>query len=345
MAACRHSQSVVKPQRHRCRRKNGRGNGKGEKVLMEEAVMTKQKILGLKKFAAQIRMETIKCVGARGFGHLGGALSIVEALAVLYGGEMSVNPENPRWPDRDKLVLSKGHACPSLYAALALMGYFSMEALKSLNRPGTMLPACCDSVLTPGIDMTTGSPAQGVSAAIGLALAQKMDGRKSRTFLITGDGELDEGQVWEGARFAPSQKLTNLIWCVDYNKRQGGRAEDAGGYSITGGGKIAGTMAVDGNSTDSMTVDNIAAKFNSFGWFSQSVAGNDVEAITQAVRKAEAETERPSCIVLNTKKGAGIYYIEDIEMNHHIVFDGELLNKSIAYMEGVLACLEREGIS
>jgi transketolase len=279
--------------------------------------MTKQKILGLKKFAAQIRMETIKCVGARGFGYLGGALSIVEALAVLYGGEMNVSPHNPQWPDRDKLVMSKGHAGPALYAALALMGYFSMEALKSLNRPGTMLPGCCDAGLTPGIDMTTGSPAQGISAAIGLALAQKMDGRQCRTFLISGDGELDEGQAWEGARFAPTQKLTNLIWFVDCNSNP-----------------AAGNPAADS-----------AAKFGSFGWFSQSVAGNDVEAISEAIQQAKAETGRPSCIVLNTKKGTGIHYIEDIEANHHIVLDGELLNKSIAYMEGVIACLEREEVS
>jgi transketolase len=282
--------------------------------------MTKQKILGLKKFAAQIRMETIKCIGARGFGHLGGALSIAEALAVLYGGEMNVSPENPQWPDRDKLVMSKGHAVPSLYAVLALMGYFSIEALKSLSRPGTMLPDCCDSTLTPGVDMTTGSPGQGISTAIGLALAQKMDGRKCRTFLITGDGELDEGQAWEGARFTPSQKLTNLIWFVDYNKRLDSRTQDVIDRSM-------------------------AAKFDSFGWFSQSIAGNDVEAISEAIRIAKAETERPSCIVLNTKKGAGIQYIENIEMNHHMAFDGELLNKSIAYMEGVLACLERETVS
>jgi transketolase len=285
---------------------------------MEITGMTREEVHNLKKFAARIRMETIQCVGARGFGHLGGALSIVEALAVLYGGAMRINPQDPAWPDRDKLVMSKGHAGPALYSVLALKGYFNRELLKTLNQPGTTLPSHCDRKLTPGVDMTTGSLGQGVSTAIGLALAQRMDGRDSRTFLITGDGELNEGQTWEGALFAPQQKLSNLTWLVDYNHKQ-----------------------LDGKTEEVLDLGDLAAKFGAFGWHTQTIDGNDVEAVALAIAKAKEERSGPSCIVLNTKKGAGIPLVESIELNHHIVFDGELLEKSIRYMKETIAELEK----
>jgi transketolase len=281
--------------------------------------LTKQEIQDLKFFAARIRMETLKCVGARGFGHLGGALSVVELLAVLYGRVLRIDPRNPDWPLRDLVVMSKGHAGPALYSVLALKGYFSTDLLETLNRPGTKLPSHCDRKLTPGIDMTTGSLGQGVSTAIGLALAQRMDEKTSRTYLITGDGELDEGQTWEGALFAPQRKLTNLTWFVDYNHKQ-----------------------LDGTTEDIIDLGDVAAKFTAFGWYAQDIDGSDVEAIAAAIEKAREERERPSCIVLHTKKGAGVPYIEEIELNHHIVFEGELLEKSVAHMEQVLAAFRKE---
>jgi transketolase len=284
--------------------------------------ITKQEIQDLKKFAARIRLETIKCIGARGFGHLGGALSIVETLAVLYGRVMRIDPRNPDWPLRDKLVMSKGHAGPALYSVLALKGFFSTELLKTLNQPGTTLPSHCDRKLTVGIDMTTGSLGQGVSTSIGLALAQRMDGMASRTYLITGDGELNEGQTWEGALFAPQQKLDKLTWFVDYNHKQ-----------------------LDGKTEEVLDLADVAAKFTSFGWYAQNIDGNDVESIALAIEKAREEKGRPSCIVLNTKKGAGVPYVEEIELNHHIVFEGEILEKSISYMEGVIAALQKEELS
>ncbi|GHU48165.1 transketolase [Spirochaetia bacterium] len=273
----------------------------------------------LKKFAAEIRLWTVKCVGARGFGHLGGALSVVDALAVLYaGGEsgMKINPANPQWKERDKLVMSKGHAGPALYATLALKGYFDKEILTTLNQPGTTLPSHCDRKLTPGVDMTTGSLGQGVSTAIGLALAQRMDGNGARTFLFTGDGELNEGQVWEGALFAPAQKLTNLTWFVDYNKKQ-----------------------LDGHTTEIIDLGDLAAKFSSFGWFAQSIDGGDVEAIVAAIQKAKA-ADKPACIVLNTTKGAGVPLVAAIELNHHIPFEGEIFEKSVAYLEDAIASID-----
>ncbi|MDR2632674.1 MAG: transketolase [Treponema sp.] len=268
-------------------------------------------------FAARIRLETLKCVGARGFGHLGGALSIVDALAVLYSGIMRIDPHNPQWPDRDKLVMSKGHAGPALYATLALKGYFPLDWLSTLNQPGTRLPSHCDRKLTPGIDMTTGSLGQGVSTAIGLALAQKMDGRGSRTCLITGDGELNEGQAWEGALFAPQHQLTNLTWLVDYNHKQ-----------------------LDGDTREILDLGDLEAKFRAFGWATASVKGNDIAAVAQALEKIRQERPKPFCIVLNTVKGAGVPLVESIALNHHIVFEGELRAKAIAAMEQELAALE-----
>ncbi|MDR0722767.1 MAG: transketolase [Treponema sp.] len=268
-------------------------------------------------FAARIRLETLKCVGERGFGHLGGALSIVEALAALYGGLMRIDPANPQWPDRDKLVMSKGHAGPALYAALALKGYFPQDWLTTLNQPGTRLPSHCDRKLTPGIDMTTGSLGQGVSTAIGLALAQRMDGKDSRTYLITGDGELNEGQTWEGALFAPQHKLTNLTWLVDYNRKQ-----------------------LDGETKDILDLGDLEAKFGAFGWATVSVNGNDLAEVVKALEVARQETVKPCCIVLNTVKGAGVPAVASIALNHHIVFDGELRAKAIAAMEAEVAALE-----
>lgn len=279
--------------------------------------MAQQETLALKKFAAEIRRETIKCVGARGFGHIGGALSVVDALAVLYGGAMNIDPKKPDWAERDKLVMSKGHAGPALYATLALKGFFPHDWLKTLNQPGTKLPSHCDRKLTPGIDMTTGSLGQGVSTAIGLALAQKLNGLSSRVYLFTGDGEINEGQAWEGALFAPQQKLANLTWFVDYNHKQ-----------------------LDGRTDEIIDLGDVAAKFSAFGWRTESVQGNDVEAIAKAIEASKAEKSKPSCIVLNTVKGSGVPCIEEIELNHHIVLEGDLLNKALSQIEETIAALK-----
>ena len=281
--------------------------------------MTDNEIRELKKFAARIRLETVKQIAKRGFGHIGGALSIVDALAVLYGGVMKIDPKNPDWAERDKLVMSKGHAGPALYSALALKGYFPVETLGTLNQPGTSLPSHCDHKLTPGIDVTTGSLGQGVSLAIGLALAQRMDGRGARTFLITGDGELNEGQPWEGAMFAVHHKLDGLVWFVDYNHKQ-----------------------LDGDTEDILDLGDLGAKFDAFGWHTQTTNGNDIEAVRTAVDKALEVSGKPSCIVLNTKKGAGVPSVENTKYNHHMVFEGEMAKESISFLESALAVLEGE---
>ncbi len=263
-----------------------------------------------KRFAAEIRLESLKEFKNLGFGHVGGAMSIIETLAVLYGGVMKIDPKNPRWEERDWLVMSKGHAGPALYATLALKGYFPLEMLLTLNQGGTNLPSHCDRNRTPGIDMTTGSLGQGMSTAIGVALGHKTDKKTNYTYLILGDGELDEGQVWEGALFAHHFKLNRLIVFVDRNKQQ-----------------------LDGYTKDIMDVGDVAAKFESFGWNVQEVDGHNVEAIYNAIEDAKKESERPSAIVLDTIKGKGCTYAEGVLFNHHMTFSKEQSDAAIEAAE------------
>ncbi|MDR1669657.1 MAG: transketolase [Oscillospiraceae bacterium] len=257
--------------------------------------------------AAELRLSTLHVFEARGFGHVGGAMSVVETLAVLYNGVMNVRPEQPDWAERDRLVCSKGHAGPAVYAALAGRGFFGKELLQTLNRPGTSLPSHCDMNKTPGVDMTTGSLGQGVSTAVGLALAQKMRGYDARTYLIVGDGECDEGQVWEGLMLAAHKKLDNLTVFCDKNGQQ-----------------------LDGYVKNVLDTGDLAQKFASFGFFTQSVDGHDTGAIAEAIEAAKAHTGEPAMIVLNTKKGYGCTFAEDQEFNHHIAFTPEQMQEALA---------------
>ena len=179
-----------------------------------------EKMQALREFAAEIRVETLKTIGSLGFGHVGGSMSIADAMAVLYGDIMKIDPKNPRWEDRDWCVLSKGHAGPCAYATLGLKGFYPLEETRTLNKPGTNFPSHTDRTKTPGVDLTTGSLGQGMSTATGAALGNKLDGRDSHVFVFVGDGECDEGQVWEAAQFAAHYKLDNLVCFVDSNKRQ-----------------------------------------------------------------------------------------------------------------------------
>ena len=270
---------------------------------MEKAKM----MTGLKAFAAQIRCETLKELANLGFGHVGGAMSIVETLAVLYGEEMKIDPKNPKWEDRDWYVQSKGHAGPAIYATLALKGYFPMDWLLTLNQGGTNLPSHCDRNKTPGIDMTTGSLGQGVSLAVGVAAALKMDKKDNRVFLMVGDGELNEGQCWEGAMFASAKKLDNLVMFVDWNKQQ-----------------------LDGNTKDVLDMGDLSAKFSAFGFDTQVVNGHCVEAIYDAIQNTKAVAGKPHCIILDTVKGYGCSAAEGVVPNHHIAFKPGQLDEDIA---------------
>lgn len=280
-------------------------------------MLSNSKVKELKEFAIKIRIEAMKSIGNLGVGHIGGTLSVAEVLAVLYGEVMKINPENPRWKDRDWLVMSKGHAGPALYATLALKGYFKMEELMTLNKPGTILPSHCDRNLTPGVDMTTGSLGQGASSAAGIALGNRMNKVDNYTYLILGDGECDEGQVWEMALFAGHRKLNNLIAFVDYNKQQ-----------------------LDGYTKDICDLGDLKKKFEDFGWYAKSIDGHDVAAIYEAVCQAKLNKEKPSMIILNTVKGKGIKAYEGSLKNHNFSISKEELESVLAELEDQLRILK-----
>lgn len=265
----------------------------------------------LERLAVQIRIAEMKCFKQRGFGHVGGSLSAADVLAALYGKLMKYDPKNPQWSGRDYLVMSKGHCGPGLYAALAVKGFFPEEWLNTLNEPHTKLPSHCDRNLTPGIDMTTGSLGQGASLAAGMALGLKLNGQSNKVFCILGDGECDEGQVWEMLLFASARKLSNLITFVDYNRKQ-----------------------LDGSTDDILPLGSLEEKFRAFGWYAVEAEGNDPDKIAAAVERGYAEQAgRPMAVILNTIKGCGVDFIEAMEFNHHITLSKEQADEAIAALE------------
>lgn len=282
-------------------------------------MLTKKEIKELEIFAVKIRIETLKELGYLGFGHVGGAMSIVELLAVLYGKVMKYDPKNPKWEDRDWFIMSKGHAGPSLYATLALKGFFPMDWLKTLNRGGTDLPSHADRNHTPGIDMSTGSLGQGISMGIGVALGHKLDNKENFVYVLLGDGECQEGQVWEGALFAGNARLDNLIVFIDYNKQQ-----------------------LDGYIDNINPLGDLGKKWEEFGWHAQEVDGHDVAQIYKAIQKAKEEKGKSSVIVLHTIKGKGCTFAEGIELNHHMKFTEEQVNEAITALQKELEEKERD---
>ncbi|MDD2979723.1 MAG: transketolase [Hespellia sp.] len=269
----------------------------------------------IKRFSKKAQMEIVKMISHIPAGHIGGSLSITDLLSVLYNKQMKINPKNPKWEERDWLVLSKGHCGPALYATLALKGYFPVEQLETLNAPGTDLPSHADRNHTVGIDMTTGSLGQGASTAAGVAAGMKMDKKNNKVYLILGDGELNEGQVWEMAMMANTKKLDNLIAFVDFNKHQ-----------------------IDGrtDNDDVCNLGDICAKFTAFGWYAQRVDGHDVEAIDQAIEEAKAHTGSPSVVVLDTVKGHGWSKIENTAGSHSRGVSPEELEEALGEMQAAM---------
>ena len=279
--------------------------------------MELHEVKSLRSFAAKIRIAALDAIHSIGTGHLGGAMSICEVLSVLYGREMKYKVEEPKWPQRDKLVCSKGHAGPAVYGTLALKGFFPYEELKTLNASDTRLPSHCDKNKTPGVDMTTGSLGQGTSLACGMALADKLQGHDSRTFLIVGDGELDEGQCWEAAMFTAGKKITNLTWIVDDNKRQ-----------------------LDGYTVDILPLFDLRVKFEAFGFEAVRVKGNDVEALYDALTKVPGE--KPIAIIMDNVKGSGVKGIEETPANHSMTLPAETWDTYIEAVKADLAAIEKE---
>lgn len=271
-------------------------------------------------FAAQIRKAALRSMNAFHGGHVGGSMSMAEVMAVLYGEAMKIDPRNPQWEERDWLVVSKGHCGPAVYATLACKGYFPMEELETLNQEGTRLPSHCDRLKTPGIDMTTGSLGQGISCAVGAAWALNYQKKPNRVYTILGDGECDEGQVWEAALFACTKKLSNLTAFVDFNKKQ-----------------------LDGCTKDICDLGDLRAKFEAFGWNALQVNGHDVAAIAAVIEEAKVCTDKPTMVVLDTVKGKDCSFAEEMVLNHFIRFSQEDYESAVQWLDKKIATLEQEG--
>ena len=256
--------------------------------------MNKTESINLKDKSRHIRRLIINEIGKLGVGHVGGSLSIVEALVVLYYKQMNINPANPKMEGRDRFILSKGHAGPALYAVLADKGYFDVSELDTLNLPGTNLPSHCDMMKTPGIDMTAGSLGQGISCAVGIAKASKIKKDNAYIYSIVGDGESQEGQVWEAAMAAAQFKLNNLIAFTDNNG-----------------------MQIDGTTDEIICLGSLADKWSAFGWSVQCIDGHDVDEIDRAITEAKKVQDKPSMIILNTVKGKGVGFIEAMGSANH----------------------------
>lgn len=269
----------------------------------------------IREICKDIRCDLVQCIGHLGVGHIGGCLSLVDLLGVLYFKEMNIDPENPHMPGRDRLVCSKGHAGPAVYAALANRGYFDKAELMTLNQSGTNLPSHCDMNRTVGIDMTTGSLGQGFSCAVGVALASKADNDGATVFAIIGDGESQEGQIWEAAMFAAAKKLDNLVAFTDYNKLQ-----------------------IDGSVAEVNDISPLAQKWAAFGWNVIDVAnGNDPDEIDAAIQQTRANRGggKPTMVILNTLKGCGVsFVVEKGAGNHNMPFTEDDAARAIAEIRG-----------
>nr|WP_295954560.1 transketolase [uncultured Agathobaculum sp.] len=270
-------------------------------------------------FAAQIRKAALRSMNSFHGGHVGGSMSMSDLMAALYGECMKVDPNNPHWEERDWLVVSKGHCGPAVYGTLALMGYFPEDELETLNKEGTRLPSHCDRNRTPGIDMTTGSLGQGISCAVGIAWGMQYKKMPNYVYSVLGDGECDEGQVWEAALFAATKKLGHLIAFVDQNKKQ-----------------------LDGYTEDICDVGDLRRKFEDFGWHAQEVDGHDIAAIIHAIEEAKKVESKPSMIVLQTVKGQDCCFA-DMYYNHFIRFSQEDYEAAIEWLDEKIATLESEG--
>ena len=250
--------------------------------------MDSAKLTQLKHEAAMIRLGILDGTHAAASGHPGGSLSIADIMSYLYFSEMKVDPANPKWADRDRFVLSKGHAAPALYATLARKGFFPFEDLLTLRHVDSILQGHPDMKHIPGVDMSSGSLGQGISAAVGMALAAKMDGKDYRTYTIVGDGESEEGQVWEAMMFAARHKLDNLCVVIDYNGLQ-----------------------IDGPVSEIVNPAPFEGKLDSFGFHVISIDAHDLEQIEAAFTEAKTVKGKPTAIVANSVKGKGVSFMEN----------------------------------
>ncbi len=274
-----------------------------------EATFKKQ----LEEIACKVRIGIIEGVHAAKAGHPGGSLSIAEILTYLYFKEMNIDPENPKDPKRDRFVLSKGHAAPALYATLALRGFFPVDELITLRQIGSRLQGHPDMKNIPGVDMSTGSLGQGISTAVGMALSSKHFGDNYNVYTILGDGEIEEGQVWEAAMFASNKKLSNLTAFIDLNNLQ-----------------------IDGTIDEVNSAKPVDKKFEAFGWHVITIDGHDYDAIEAALVEAKT-VDKPVAIIANTIKGKGVSYMENAVNWHGAAPNDELYAVAMEELTAALA--------
>ena len=268
--------------------------------------------------ACKIRMGIIEGVHSAKSGHPGGSLSITEILTYLYFKAMNIDPENPKKADRDRFVLSKGHAAPALYSTLANRGYFDVELLKTLRHIGSILQGHPDMKHIPGVDMSTGSLGQGISAAVGMAVSAKHFGDDYKVYAVLGDGEIEEGQVWEAAMFAGNKKLSNLTAFIDYNNLQ-----------------------IDGTIEEVNSAAPIDKKFEAFKWHTITIDGNDFDQIEAALKEAET-VDKPVAIIAKTVKGKGVSYMENAVNWHGAAPNDELYDQAMKELNEALTALIKE---
>jgi transketolase len=272
-------------------------------------MLNEQTIRDLELTARQLRVEILKMLNTAKSGHTGGSLSAIDVLTVLYFHKMRHDPSNPSWEDRDRFVLSKGHAAPALYAALARAGYFSSDDLKTLRRLGSHLQGHPDMNKTPGVEVCTGSLGQGLSQAVGLALAGRLGGKSSRVFALLGDGEVQEGQIWEAAMAAAHYRLDNLCVVLDQNGLQ-----------------------IDGEVAKVMNVGPLGPKFLAFNWHVLEVDGHDIQAICRALDDAEQTRDMPTMIIARTIKGKGVPFFEHKASYHGVPPSDDELSRALEHL-------------
>lgn len=266
----------------------------------------------LNNIAQDIRKLTLASIASIGSGHVGGSLSIVDALTAIYFATANIDPKNPRLPSRDRFVLSKGHSGPGLYATLCKRGYFEKDLLLQLNKNGTSLPSHCDMNKIPGVDMTAGSLGQGLSCAVGMALAGAMDRSRYNVYCIIGDGEAQEGQIWEALMFAGANNLNKLIVLVDNNK-----------------------MQIDGPTDEVCTVNPIKDKLRAFNFRVLEVDGHDPYAIVDAIELAKKSRKKPQAIILDTIKGKGYAPKQGQAASHSVAFTQEEIDRYLSEVKNV----------
>lgn len=264
----------------------------------------------LKKTATNVRRHIVKMLTESASGHPGGSLSIVEILTTLYFKEMNIDPKNPKNENRDRFVLSKGHAAPALYSTLAERGYFEKDKLNSLRKIGSILQGHPNMNYVQGVDMSTGSLGQGISAAVGMAIAGKLDKKEYRVYSILGDGELEEGQVWEASMAAAHYKLDNLTAFVDHNGLQ-----------------------IDGKCTDVMSPEPVSNKFRAFNWNVIDIDGHNFNEIIAAIEEAKNTKGKPTVIVCKTVKGKGVSFMENVAGWHGTAPSKEQCEEALKELE------------